>query len=280
MAKLIVTHLRPDLDACSSAWLIKRFYPEFGMAEFAFVPSGKTYKNEPADINKSIIHVDTGMGKFDHHQFRSRSSAALRVYQYLVKNKLLKKADKEALDRLVELITMIDNFEEVSFDNPTSDIYELMLSQVLEGVKQNEASDHEVMELTLPWLDGLLTIFKRKIMAEKDFEEATEFRIKNIKCLFLRSRSKEASKLAEKQGYQLVLLQDKERGNINFRVHPKAKFNLDKVYQAIKKIEGNDLWFYHASGHLLLNGSNSHPQPATKLTSSQLIDILRENLLQ
>ena len=280
MGKLIVTHLRPDLDACTSTWLIKRFYPGFSQADFAFVPAGDTYQNKPADSVKNVVHVDTGMGKFDHHQFRDRKSAALRIFQYLKKEKLLKKADKEALERLTELVTMIDNFEEVNFDNPTSDIYDMMLSQIIEGVKMNEDNDHLVVELTLPILDGWLAILKRKIQAEAELSEAVEFRVGKVKCLHLRSRFKEASKLAEKQGYMLVLLEDPSRGNINFRVHPKAKFNLDQVYAAIKKLEGSDKWFYHASGRLLLNGSNSHPQPPTKLKVEQLVTIVRKNLLK
>lgn len=280
MGKLIVTHLRPDLDAITSVWLIKRFYPGFSQADLAFVPAGDTYQNQTADSVKNVVHVDTGMGKFDHHQFRDRSSAALRIFQYLNKEKLLKKAEREALERLTELVTMIDNFEEVDFDNPTSDVYEMLLSQIIEGMKINEDNDHLLVELTLPILDGWLAILKRKLQAEVELSKAMEFSVGKIKCLHLRSRFKEASKLAEKQGYLLVLLEDPQRGNINFRVHPKAKFNLDKVYTAIKKLEGPDKWFYHASGHLLLNGSNSHPQPATRLKVEQLITILKKNLLK
>lgn len=280
MAKLIVTHLRPDLDACTSVWLIKRFYPGFTHADLTFVPAGDTYKNQPADSQKTVIHVDTGLGRFDHHQFRQRSSASWRIFQYLQKNKLLKKADQEALERLTELVTMIDNFEEVSFDSPTSDIYEMLLSQLIEGVKLNENNDHLVIEQILPILDGWLTILKRKLLAETELSVAEEFWVGKVKCLSLRSGSKEASKLAQKQGYQLVLLQDPKRGNVNFRVHPQAKFHLDKVFEAIKKLEGSEKWFYHASGHLLLNGSNSHPQPPTKLSIKQLIAILKENLLK
>jgi len=280
MAKLIVTHLRPDLDACASVWLIRRFYPNFTQAEFSFVPSGDTYQNQLADSDKQIIHVDTGLGRFDHHQFRRRLSASLRIYQYLEEEVKWRTLDQIVLERMVELVTMIDNFEEVDFDNPTSDIYELQINQILEGIKLNESSDHQVMELMLPVLDGLFAILKRKVMAETELEKGEEFKIGQFKAIYLRSRSKEVSKLAEKGGYQLVLLKDPERGNVNIRVHPRAKFTLDHVYQVIIKKEPDDLWFYHASGHLLLNGSNSHPQKPTKLTVKELITIIKKNLLK
>jgi len=278
MSKIVVTHIRPDLDACASVWLVKRFMPNFAEAELEFVPSGDTRLMEPADADPQVLHVDTGMGKFDHHQFRERLSAAARIFAHLEKNCRFSKIELRALERLVELVTMIDNFEEVDFPNPTSDIYELSIVQILEGVKLSEKSDHVVMEFMLLALDGLFGILKRKVVAEEELSQAEEFMAKKHRCVFIKSKSKEASKLAEKSGFCLVLLQDPDRKNINIRVHPRAKFNLDKVYEAISKLEGEDKWFYHASGHLLLNGSNSHPQPATKLKVREIINIIQANL--
>lgn len=280
MGKLIVTHLRPDLDACSSIWLIRRFYPGFSQADLGFVSAGYTYKKQPADTDKNIVHVDTGMGRFDHHQFRDRSSAALRIFTYLKEHKLLKRYDILALERLVELITVIDNFEEVNLENPTADIYEMLLSQIIEGLKVEHSSDAVVVEMVLPLFDGLLAILKRKIQAERELAQGQEFRVGKVRCLQLRSGSKEVGKLALKLGYQLVMVVDPEHGNINIRVNPNAKFNLEKVYRTIKKSEGPAKWFYHASGRLLLNGSSGHPQPPTRLTVSQLITLLKQNLLK
>jgi len=278
MSKLVVTHIRPDLDACASVWLVLRFMANFSEAEVEFVPAGDTHLMQPADSDPNVLHVDTGMGKFDHHQFRERLSASLRIFEYLQEKRRFTKIELGALERLVELITMIDNFEEVDFPNPTSDIYELSIVQILEGVKLKESSDHAVLEFMCTALDGMFGILKRKVVAEEELSKAEEFIVKKHKCIFIKSKSKEASKLAEKSGFQLVLLQDPDRKNVNLRVHPRAKFNLDSVYEAIRKLEGPDKWFYHASGHLLLNGSNSHPQPATKLKIPQIIKIIQDNL--
>jgi len=278
MSKLIVTHIRPDFDACTSVWLLQRFLPNLAAAEVEFVPSGDTHLRQPADSDHNIIHVDTGMGKFDHHQFRERLSASKRICEYLAEKRRFTKIEFEALERLVELVTMIDNFEEVDFANPTSDIYELSIVQILEGVKLKEGSDHAVLEFMFIALDGLFSILKRKVIAEGELAKAEEFWAKKHKCLYIQSKSKEASKLAEKSGYQLVLLEDPDRKNVNLRVHPRAKFNLDKIYQVIQQREGTDKWFYHASGHLLLNGSNSHPQPPTKIKIREIIKIIQENI--
>ena len=276
MKQTIVTHIRPDLDACTSVWLIKRFLPNWTDAEVLFVPAGNTYENRPADTDNNVIHVDTGLGKFDHHQFRQRLSASERIFDYLPKIRKFRALDKLALERLVELVTMIDNFEEVKFTEPDSDIYDMGIHQLIEGLKINNNIDSEVMDTALIMVEGLFAILKRKVIAEKDVEEGLEFGTGKIKAIYLVSKSKEASKLAEKRGYKLVLLKDTDSGNINIRVHPLAKFNLDKLYKQIIKLESPDLWFYHSSGHLLLNGSNSHPVKPTKLSHKRLMELIEE----
>jgi len=81
--KLIVTHFSPDLDALTSCWLIKRFLPGWKKAEIKFVAAGSTFNNQPPDLDKNIIHVDTGMGKFDHHQTSNYTCAAKKVFLFL-----------------------------------------------------------------------------------------------------------------------------------------------------------------------------------------------------
>jgi nanoRNase/pAp phosphatase (c-di-AMP/oligoRNAs hydrolase) len=66
--KILVTHFSPDLDAISSCWLIKRYLPDWHTASIKFVPAGQTFENKPVDSVSNIIHVDTGLGRFDHHQ--------------------------------------------------------------------------------------------------------------------------------------------------------------------------------------------------------------------
>ena len=66
-AATIVGHLTPDLDCLSAIWILVRFggYTE---ALLRFVPSGSTLNGQPVDADPLVIHVDTGSGRFDHHQ--------------------------------------------------------------------------------------------------------------------------------------------------------------------------------------------------------------------
>mgnify|MGYP001568014235 CR=1 FL=1 len=81
--KLIVTHFSPDLDAVTSVWLIKRFFKNWEKAEVKFVAAGKTWENQPVDTDEEIIHVDTGLGKFDHHNTDDDTCAAALVLEAL-----------------------------------------------------------------------------------------------------------------------------------------------------------------------------------------------------
>src|SRR5690606_17892776 len=101
MNKTIVTHISPDLDAITSSWLIKRYLTDWDTADHAFVPAGETFGNKDPDANPNVIHVDTGLGKFDHHQLTERTSATKRVFDYLAEEGHLKEKDFHALEHMV-----------------------------------------------------------------------------------------------------------------------------------------------------------------------------------
>ncbi|OGK31124.1 hypothetical protein A3F29_03845 [Candidatus Roizmanbacteria bacterium RIFCSPHIGHO2_12_FULL_33_9] len=135
--KTIVAHVSVDLDAISSAWLIRRNMPGWENAQLKFVNAGETLDGKTPDSNPDIIHVDTGLGQFDHHQKRDmHMSAAKKVYNHLIKNNLIKKHDEEALARMTDLIADIDNFQEVYYLQPDADIYDFAIHQVITGFGQ------------------------------------------------------------------------------------------------------------------------------------------------
>jgi len=84
--KTIVVHIGPDLDAITSVWLVKKYFPGWEEAALAFVPAGTTLNKLPPDDNPEVVHVDTGFGKFDHHQTDADICAAMLVYAEIKKN--------------------------------------------------------------------------------------------------------------------------------------------------------------------------------------------------
>ena len=126
LMKLLVTHRSPDLDAISSVWCFTRFQAsEFSDAKHAFVNAGESIDLRTAEdlgfSPEDVVHVDTGLGDFDHHQPErgmKRICATSLVYDYVSHLHPELQGDA-ALQFLVEYITAIDHFEECFWDNAT-----------------------------------------------------------------------------------------------------------------------------------------------------------------
>jgi len=279
MEKTIVTHMRPDLDCCSAVWLVKRYIPGFRQAQIMFVVAGSTFNGQPADTDDNVIHVDTGFGKFDHHQDKTRTSAARKLYLYLNRKDMLVQKDKKTIKRLTDLVNQIDNFEEVDWPDPNADIYELGLHQILQGIRYQTSDDYQVLDFCLEALDGLYGILKMKTKAEKELQKAKEIRTKsNITALVIESTIDETISIAQKNGSILVIRRDPNSGRVRIKARPNSGIDLTKTYQAIIKKDSPSNWFLHATGKMLLNGSSKKPDNyPTKLSLKEIVTIVKAN---
>ncbi len=277
--KKIVTHLRPDLDACASVWLVKKYLPGFSEATIEFVPAGKTYEGNVADIDVNIVHVDTGYGRFDHHQLKERSSATKRVADYVIKEGIVGGIEAEVLLRVAEVVTMIDNFEESALPNPAADYYDLSLHQLIEGYKYVEHDDNVVIVFGDTGLEAFYANMRHKLVAEQEVKKGQQFMIGNWKCLAIETRSEDAVSLAQKLGYSLVIRKDPKTGRARIKVRPDISLTLEKVHQALTSRDRPDQWFYHMSGKMVLNGSSKNPTiEPTNLTLAQITQIVTQAL--
>ena len=121
--KTVVTHIGPDLDAITSVWLVKTFLPGWEEASLAFVPAGTTLEKKPPDDNPEILHVDTGFGKFDHHQTDADTCAARLVLDEVN----MHRGRDEAMERIITLVNDVDHFREAFYPNPTADFWDFGL---------------------------------------------------------------------------------------------------------------------------------------------------------
>jgi hypothetical protein len=85
--RTIVTHVSPDWDALTAAWLLKRYAGGFQDAEVVLVNTGQP---DPAILSSADAVVDTGKEfnpsrlRFDHHQWANNETSATQlVWEWL-----------------------------------------------------------------------------------------------------------------------------------------------------------------------------------------------------
>lgn len=272
--KTIVTHIGPDLDAITAIWLVKMFFPGWEEATLAFVPAGKTLEDKLPDDNPEITHVDTGFGKFDHHQTNEDTCAAILIYEEV---KRLHGADP-ALERLLAVVNEVDHFREVFFPNPTADFWEFSLATQIDGWRLLFADNPmKIVELGMGALDGIYKTMQNKVWAEKELKEKSiEFSTKWGKAVGVETVNDEVVHLGQKMGYVVVVRKDPKKGYLRIKSLPKVEIDLEPVYERLKKEEPDATWFLHASHHMVLNGSSKNPDMRpTKKTLQEIIEVLR-----
>lgn len=274
--KTLVTHISPDLDAITSLWLIKRYLPCWESAEHAFVPAGETLEDKDPDQNPDIIHVDTGLGKFDHHQFNERLSATKRVFEYLIKEDCIKKKDLAAIEHIVSFVTEIDNFGEVHFPDPTDIKYSFCLHEFIYPLRGQLSSDAELVNVIFLVLDSILYTIKNNLKAEEEIKEGVVLKTTWGKTLVVEVQNEVTIKYALKMGYDMVVRRDPEKLTIRIKTQPDPKFDLTRLYEKLILVDPKATWFLHASKNMLLNGSSKNPNSIpSALSLSRLIEILR-----
>ncbi len=271
--KTIVTHIGPDLDAITSIWIVKTMWPGWVEASLAFVPAGTTLERLPPDDNPEVTHVDTGMGKFDHHQSNADTCAAKLVYEEVVRQI----GEDEALGRLVAVVNDIDHFREVYFPNPTSDYYDFGLVSAIDGWRLMYPEDPlKIVSLGMDTLDGLYKTFQYKIAAEHQLKEkGIQFQTKWGKAIAIETGNDETVHLAQKMGFVLAVRKDPKKGSVRIKSLPREDIDLTVLYNRLKADEPTATWFLHASLHMVLNGSSKNPDfsPSQK-TLKQVIDVI------
>lgn len=276
ITKTIVTHINPDLDAIGSVWLLKRFGGnEFHKSELKFVPAGERLKSE----DHNTVHVDTGLGKFDHHQEergRKDTSATKLVYKWLISEGRIGK--QEELDRMVRLITDIDHFKEYHWPEPIDDRYLFCLEHILNGAKIGNyvKSDGDLVEFGMLCLDGVLVIFKTRVRAEEDISKGISFESRWGKVLAVESANSGVVKLALKMGFNLVVRRDPEIGMVRIKTAPIKGMDLTTIYKKLKSIDSEATWYFHPSKKMVLNGSIRNPDMVpSKLALDEVIKIIK-----
>jgi len=278
--KRIITHINPDLDAVAAVWVIKRFLPGWEEAEVDFIEAtADGEKISGVDSDPEVLYVDVGRGKLDHHQTSDYLSATKICWDYVLEQRggqPLKEIEKKAGERLVEIVTQIDNAKDLNWKEVGETRYYFYLHILIDGLRGLGESDHQVLEFGFRALDAVFLTLKNKIRAEEDLKNGIKFQTKWGEGIVLESANKRVLWEGEIQGFVLVVKKDPKSGAVQIYARPDSKVNLAAACQGFKKIDPSADWFLHASGRLLLNESSVNPNMRpTKLTLEQIIEVLK-----
>lgn len=286
LRKLIVTHHAPDLDAVTSVWLLKRFDSQkYASAKVAFVNPGERLTAEEAERQyncslEEVTHVDTGLGKFDHHQASKATSdicASTLVLDYLYQRYPDLK-DDAALQAIVAHVLEVDHFGEIAWPEAKENRYVFTLHELIRGhefidLHNDDAQLHFGMEA----LNYAYAVMVQRHKAEEIIKsKGQEFELAIGTCLAVESRNDDTLKLAQLKGYVLAVRKDPEYGHIRIKVRPDADLVLDRLYEKVKVLDPKATWFYHGSGKMLLNGSIKHRQQTpSRLSLQQMVELIK-----
>ena len=108
-------------------------------------------------------------------------------------------------------------------------------------------------------------------------EKGQSFDLKDDKALALTTRNDDTIKIAQKEGYVLVVRKDSKDGHVRIKVRPDSTINLDALYQRILEADNKGTWFNDASGKMLLNGSRKNRnQKPTPLSLETIVEFIKE----
>ena len=276
----IVTHKTPDLDAICAAWLIKRFLPNWQDAELAYVPAGKTLRNEPVDHDPHVWHVDTGFGRLDHHQSDADTCAAKKVYEYLQTEISHGEIwEDEALARIVEVVNFFDHFKEVLLPDPNADYHVFQAVSIIDGFKVlYPENDQQIAEHGFAILDAIYKVMQEKVWAEEIIAaDGIPFTSKWGKAIAFETLNDAVLKVSQKMGYLVVVRKDPHKKYIRIKGMPGTEIDFTAAYERLQKMDPEATWYLHSSKKILLNGTTKNPDMRpTKLSLNEIIEVLKQ----
>jgi hypothetical protein len=280
--KKIITHRNPDLDAIACVWILRHYLPGWEEAKADFISSGDALKKGAGvDQDPEVLWVDVGHGRLDHHQTGEYLSAMEVCFVYIKekrKNQPLRKLDEKALERMIKVVTEIDNARDIRWPEAIKDRYLFYLYNLIEGLGKLSKTDEQTVNFGLMALDSILCNLKQKIRAEEELEKGIRFKTPWGKAIGLNSSSsKQVLWLGQIKGYILAVGKDPKSGAVRIYARPGSKVDLTKAYNKVRKLDPKADWFLHATKTLLLNQSSVNPgMKPTKLTLEDIIRILEK----
>lgn len=262
----IVGHLHPDLDCITAIWILRR-WGGYGDAVLRFVPSGETLDGRPADSDPRVIHVDTGGGRFDHHQTNHHALSATELVRRATA------PSDQTLTRLARLVTQIDHAQ--ADITPTFNVNDLIAGYHALFPDNTVA----VVDAMCSNLNAWYANEERHIRLESAFARRIEFDTPWGLGIAMESDDGGSSRLAFGHGAVLYVYRDGQN-NTGIAARSRSSVDLTPVYHDLRRLDPGADWYLHPSRRLLLCGTaKAPPRVPSKLTLEQLIGVLRGDFL-
>lgn len=263
--EIIVGHLAPDLDCLVAMWILVR-YTSASAAKLIFVPAGSTLNNLPPDSDPQVVHVDTGGGRFDHHQFSDRSLSAAELVRRAIA------PEDSVLQRLVNQVTQIDHADVRTGTQPVF----FNINDLISGYNALFPNHpHHVAQAMMPNLDAWYEHEARQIRLERAFAHRLEFQTRWGLGIAMQSDDGASGKLAYRRGAVLYAYRD-GRGYMGIAAQSRSQVDLEPVYHDLKQVDAAADWYLHPNHRLLLCGtSKAPPRQPSQLSLEELVNVIK-----
>jgi len=263
MKATLVTHVHPDLDALLGTWILIRFggYDE---CELVFVPVGRRW-----DKGQNVIHVDTGLTQFDHHDRSDFTCAAKLVYE-----SVFREEGNPAVEALVNYALKTDWYLLAEDDHSP-----FTINSIIEGLNRLHPDDpRTVAERTFQIFDALCESLSHRLEAEREYEKGFEFDSAFGKAFAIESSLGAVREVAYSKGAHVFVFVDPVKGYRGYKARSQKGIDLTDVYSVLRSREPAADWFLHSSRELLLCGSDkASDRKLSKLSLTELVDLVSLN---
>ena len=260
----IVGHLAPDLDCLTAIWILIHFGGLVN-TDLRFVPAGATLGDLPADSDRHVIHVDTGGGRYDHHQRRSRHLCAAELVRRAVA------PNDSALERMVQQVCQID-----SATAPAGEQGFFNISSLIAGYNLLfPTRPQHVAFAMFPNLEAWHAHELRQLRLEAAFARRLEFDTPWGLGIAMESEDGGSSKLAYGHGAVLYAYRD-GHGWMGVAAQSRSDVDLSPIYQDLRQVDQGADWYLHPNRRLLLCGTaKAPPRAPSRLTLAELVRVIQ-----
>ncbi len=263
LATIIVGHLAPDLDCIAAIWILVRF-GGISNAELQFVPAGETLNRQPPDSVERIIHVDTGGGRFDHHQRHQPDICAAELVRRAVA------PHDPILERLTSQVNHIDHAR----DSRSNGFFSIQT--LINGYNALfPTQPAKVADAMLLNLDAWYEAEQRQIRLEEAFAKRIEFVTEWGLGIAMESVDGGSSRLAFKHGAILYAYRDMH-GWMGVAAQARSMVDLSSVYRSLQYVDQDADWYLHPNRRLLLCGTAKAPaRIPSRLSLVELVRVIQ-----